>query len=75
MSDDGNWVTFSSYAHELVDGMTTHQPQVYRQFQVTGALALVSVGVDGQPGNRDSYASYVSAGRTVRRVRNPLATN
>jgi len=54
ISPDGNYVTFSSAATNLVAGATGGQPQTYIYNLLTNTLQLVSAAADGTPGNGDS---------------------
>lgn len=66
LSADGRFVSFSSYADNLVPGDTNNKPDVFVHDRVTHTTTRVSVTSDGAQGNGYSFASAISAdGRFV----------
>lgn len=66
ISADGRFVAFTSWASNLVSGDTNGDNDVFVRDRVTGTTRLVSVGLDGQVGNRESVARDISGdGRYV----------
>lgn len=66
LSADGRFVSFSSYADNLVPGDTNNKPDVFVHDRVTHTTTRVSVTSDGEQGNGYSFASAISAdGRFV----------
>lgn len=59
ISGDGRYVTFSSYASNLVSGFSG--PQAYRYDRVQDVVEPVSVATDGGPGNWASFPGSVTA--------------
>lgn len=65
ISADGRFVAFTSAATNLVSGVTGGF-QIYRKDLLTGAIDLISRGVDGRPGNGDNqFPSICRNGRYV----------
>jgi archaellum component FlaF (FlaF/FlaG flagellin family) len=66
ISPDGRYVTFCSYARNLIDGDTNGTRDVFVHDRLTGETELVSVATDGTQGNDGSLWSSISAdGRYV----------
>jgi len=66
VSADGRYVTFSSWATNLVGVDTNAYPDVFVRDRQTGQTELVSVGIDWRMGDGESYAATISAdGRYV----------
>lgn len=66
ISADGRFVAFTSWASNLVSGDGNETNDVFVRDRVAGTTRLVSVGLDGQVGNRESVARDISAdGRYV----------
>ncbi|MDP8961590.1 MAG: hypothetical protein M3N32_08255 [Actinomycetota bacterium] len=66
ISGDGRFVTFSSYATNLVAGDTNRSPDAFVHDRQTGATSRVSVTSDGTEGDDYSFASSISGdGRFV----------
>jgi hypothetical protein len=61
ISADGHYVAFSSYATNLVIGVTNGYENIYMHDQVTGETTLESVSSDGTQANSDSLLRYISA--------------
>lgn len=73
-SADGRFVVFTSYADNLVPGDTNGCRDLFVRDLLTGSNRLVSMGVDGSPGNKPSINPTLSAdGRYVAFLSN--ATN
>ena len=60
MSGDGRFVVFASGAHNLVPNDTSLAQGVYVHDRLTGATTLLSVGLDGSPGNGQSQNAAIS---------------
>ncbi len=58
ISDDGNLVAFASGGKSTL--APTKRGEIYLKHLDTGALDLVSIGLDGQPGNDDDLAPAIS---------------
>ncbi len=66
ISADGRYITFASYANNLVPGLTTYYSDIFLHDRVTGTTELISVAVDGTPANATSTHPSISAdGRFV----------
>ena len=66
ISADGRWVTYYSYASNLVAGDTNGDYDVFVWDRVSGVTQRVSMASDGAQANYGSYAPAVSAdGRWV----------
>ncbi|MBN1449895.1 MAG: PD40 domain-containing protein [Anaerolineales bacterium] len=66
ISADGRYVTFCSYANNLVDGDTNGWADVFVHDRQTGQTTRVSVTSDGIQGDGNSYEASISAdGRYV----------
>ena len=66
ISADGRFVTFDSWANDLVPGDTNFAEDVFVHDRVTGVTERVSVKSSGAQGNADSYGPSISAdGRNV----------
>jgi hypothetical protein len=66
ISSDGNFVTFYSYASNLVAGDTNGRGDIFVHDRTTGATTRVSVDSTGVEGNSDSVESFISSdGRFV----------
>lgn len=66
ISADGRYVTFTSEATNLVDGDDNGVGDVFVRDLKTNKTDLISMGVDGKPGNDMSFWSSISAdGRYV----------
>lgn len=66
MSADGRWVTYTSWASNLVAGDTNGTGDVFVWDRVSGVTQRVSVASDGSQANGSSYPPSVSAdGRWV----------
>ena len=66
ISPDGRYVTFSSYARNLVSGDTNNVSDIFVHDRQTGLTSRVSVDSAGDQSNGDSYLSSISAdGRYV----------
>lgn len=66
ISDDGRYVTFESYATNLVPGEQHNYTHVYLHDRVARTTERISVASDGAPGNAYSDSAAVSAdGRYV----------
>ena len=72
LSADGRWVTFTSYANNLVAGDTNEVRDIFVHDRLSHKTTRVSigvgvgVGVDGEQGNGESFSSRISAdGRRV----------
>ena len=66
ISFDGRYVAFASNMNDLVPGDTNGMRDVFRKDRQTGATILVSVAMDGTPGNLDSGRPSISGdGRYV----------
>ena len=61
ISADGRWVTYESYASNLVAGDTNDSLDVFVWDRVTGATELVSVASDGTQANSGSGGPSISA--------------
>ncbi len=61
ISANGRFITFSSYATNLVAKDTKNNRQIYLRDLLTGSIKLVSVNSSGQAGNADSWNAVVSA--------------
>ena len=74
ISTDGRFVTFQSYASNLVPGDTNGHSDIFVRDLVSGTIELVSPGAGATQGNGDSEVPAISAdGRFV--VFQSLATN
>jgi Tol biopolymer transport system component len=60
ISEDGRFITFSSYASDLVDGDTNGRPDVFLRDLVTSRTILVSRGITGFSGGGSSSAPAIS---------------
>src|SRR5207249_326781 len=47
VSPDGRYISFLSYANDLISGDTTSQPEVFLRDLVNGATTLVSINASG----------------------------
>ena len=66
LSADGRWVTFTSFANNLVAGDTNKTHDVFVHDLLSHKTTRVSVDVSGVQGNRESSSSSISAdGRWV----------
>ena len=65
ISSNGQWVAFASEAAGLVAGDTNGASDIFLRDLETGATTLLSVGVDGQPGNGPSSNPLISQSGTV----------
>jgi len=67
ISADGRYVTFSSYASNLMEGAYTKGIRhIYLRDRLTGLIKLISVNSLGHNGNADSWNAVISAdGRLV----------
>lgn len=66
ISSDGSFITFQSFASNLVSGDTNGMSDIFVHNRQTGATSRVSVGSSGGEGNGDSRASSISGnGRFV----------
>lgn len=66
ISADGRYVTFSSYASNLIEGDTKGIRHIYLRDRLTDSTKLISVNWLGQQGNADSWNAVISAdGRFV----------
>lgn len=66
ISADGRWVSFSSFANNLVPGDTNDSFDVFLHDRQTGDTQLISQNSDEQLGDQSSFSSNVSAdGRSV----------
>ncbi len=66
ISEDGRYVTFGSWANNLVSGDTNNWQDVFVHDRTTGQTTRISLAWDGAQSNRDSYAPDISAdGRLV----------
>nr|WP_295900616.1 hypothetical protein [uncultured Bdellovibrio sp.] len=66
LSADGRYVTFISYANNLVSGDTNNAEDIFVRDNQTGEITRVSVDSAGAQGNGDSYSPSISAdGRYV----------
>lgn len=61
LSADGRYVTFVSYASNLVSGDTNGKADVFVKDLQTGAIARVSVDANGNQANADSTLPAISA--------------
>lgn len=61
ISGDGQWVTFTSYATDLVPGGANGIQQIFLRDTVNGVTTLVSAGMSGTGGNQDSYSPHISS--------------
>lgn len=74
ISRDGRWVTFSSWASNLLPGDTNDEQDVYAANVQTGALVKISRSTIGQAGNGPSIEPTISSdGRRI--AFSSLATN
>ena len=55
ISADGRYVAFTSEASNLVTGDTNNSSDIFVRDLQTGITELVSVGIDGSPGNPSSF--------------------
>lgn len=62
VSDDGRWVTFTSYSDDLVAGDDNGTRDIFVKDLHTGRIALVSVAANGTQGNAASSNARISAG-------------
>lgn len=62
LSADARLVVFQSWATNLVPGDTNRAADIFVHDRQTGQTALVSAGLDGAPGNADSFEPAISAG-------------
>jgi hypothetical protein len=60
ISGDGRFVTFTSWADNLVAGDTNQNPDVFVHDRATGVTELASLRTDGKQGNVGSYESSIS---------------
>lgn len=66
ISADGRYVTFVSYASNLIPGSPAGNRQTYVRDRVSGTTERVSVSSAGVPGNLESFTASISAdGRYV----------
>ncbi len=66
ISPDSRYVTFKSYASNLISDDTNEQGDIFVHDRVTGTTERVSVASDGSQGNNDCYYPSISAsGRYV----------
>ena len=66
ISGNGRFVAFTSSATNLVEGDTNDRSDVFVHDRKTGTTTRVSLGVDGEQGNGDSYEARISAnGRMI----------
>ncbi|MHC5115102.1 MAG: M43 family zinc metalloprotease [Planctomycetota bacterium] len=61
ISDDGRFVTFTSYAPNLVEGDTNEQPDIFLHDRTEGKTVRISVGPDGEQANDGSAYPHISA--------------
>lgn len=60
ISNDGRYISFTSYAENLVFGDTNYTDDVFVYDRVAGTIARASVNSAGQEGNDYSFASALS---------------
>lgn len=66
VSDDGRFVAFRSISTNFVPGDTNRMADIYLKDMITGALVLVSEGLDGAPANDQSARPRIRGdGRAV----------
>lgn len=65
ISDDGNWVVYSSDATNLVDGDTNGQRDIFLWSRATRTTTLVTRAADGTPADSWSQAADVSSDGSV----------
>ncbi|MFE5322977.1 S-layer homology domain-containing protein [Paenibacillus sp. NPDC056579] len=66
MSDDAQWLAFSSVADDVVSGDTNEYSDVFLYNRSSKELKRISVSAEGNQGNDASYKSFMSAdGRYV----------
>ena len=66
ISANGRYVAFNSFADNLVSGDTNWTSDIYVHDLQTGTTELISVAVDGKPGDNISYSPSISSdGRWV----------
>ncbi|NEO53419.1 MAG: DUF4347 domain-containing protein [Okeania sp. SIO3B5] len=61
ISADGRFIAFSSFANNLVPGDTNETWDIFLRDQQTGITSIVSLNSAGEPGNRNSQSSIISA--------------
>lgn len=61
ISQDGQYVTFTSEATNLVDGDKNGGSDVFIYDRITGNTELISISIDGKPANDLSFWSSISA--------------
>lgn len=60
LSDDGRWVTFSSYANNLVSGDNNGVSDVFLKDRVTGAVTRLSTSTTNGPADGASFHPSIS---------------
>jgi hypothetical protein len=60
ISGDGSTIVFESEATNLVQGITTQGKQIFLYDLKSGAISLLSRGLDGQPGNANSRSPAIN---------------
>jgi hypothetical protein len=66
ISADGRYVTFLSWASNVVPGDTNGTQDAFVRDRTLGKTVMLSAAADGTPGNGQTYAPYISAdGRSV----------
>ena len=61
ISSDGQYITFTSFSSNFVDGDLADTPDVFIHDQWAGTTTIVSCASDGTPGNDDSGEPSISA--------------
>lgn len=61
ISSDGQYITFTSFSSNFVDGDLIDTPDVFIHDQLTGTTTIVSCASDGTLGNADSSEPSISA--------------
>lgn len=61
ISDDGNFLAFSSYESTLVEGDKNETSDVFIKNLTTGELTLASQSITGTQGNAESFSATISA--------------
>jgi len=60
VSPDGRYISFLSYANDLISGDTTSQQEVFLRDMVTGTTLIISVDNSGVPGNGSSQQQVIT---------------
>jgi Tol biopolymer transport system component len=61
ITPDGHFITFSSWADNLVEGDTNGMEDIFVHDSITGVTERISVSSDGEQGNAGSFSPWLSS--------------